>query len=190
MKFKVLLVVLSLCMLASGCSTNPSNEDVNTVSGEGSAVEEETILGKNSTAVSDVEMVVENSFKASGSTTIDDFIQNANSMGYEVARVDSSASYVTSKVNVGESPYTIGYLISGENGISMVEVVAENTEMLESEGYLNCVYAMAKSLKPSIDEEKLRVAVENALNGDIDQVVEEDMMFIFYARDNSLAIFH
>lgn len=185
MRKRFLLVMLAVCMVVvGGCSSDAkvnNSKDKTSSSDNSDEVSEEASEFEG----------LEPSFKASGVTTLNDFITNAKNLGYEVVKADTDETYVTSKVNVGEVSYVIKYLVSGENlNVSMVEVVASSKDEVKSEGYLNCVYALSRALKPDVDEAKLKEAVANALGGNTEQVVEGDMMFIFYSDDMSLAVFH
>ncbi|MCC8191664.1 MAG: hypothetical protein LIO41_01265 [Ruminococcus sp.] len=191
------LGLLCIAMLTSvGCeSSNDSSSEIDSESAVTTTLEneEETTLTdeitEQETTLDDIEedsttQQESEQFIAQGNTTLYNFLDAASSNGYSIENPQKDDVYVNAVATGNGGTFNICYMVEEQHAY-MVEVFADD---LMSDGFKDCVRAMALALNPNISDDGLEEAINYVLDCTDESYVIEDTLFRFDSTDNKLVI--
>lgn len=123
-------------------------------------------------------------FIAQGNTTLYNFLDAVSSNGYHLYNPQRDDVYVNAVAKGTGGSFNICYMVE-EQHVYMVEVFADD---LMSDGFKDCVRAMALTLNPNISDDGLEEAINYVLDSTDESYVIEDTLFRFDSADNKLVI--
>jgi len=125
----------------------------------------------------------EEKFVAKGETGLFVFLENASDNGYELRHPERDGNYVEVEAHGNDNIFDITYMVIDQH----IYQVCINNVTTESK-YLDCIYAMAKSLNPDIEEDVFVNAVESAFSSEKEEIVVENMLFKFNKEEKSFTL--
>lgn len=191
---KLLLVsLLSISIAAmSACvvSANNGNSTVETETIE-SVSEVETDTKENATEEkvdNNAESEIEESekFVAKGDTTLMNFLSAASDNGYDITNPERNGTDVTAIAKGSGGEFSVCYMVENQH-VYRVEIVTDGDEI--SDGYKECVAAMAKAINPDIDDTALADDIEQVINQN-EELVDSDTYFRYDSNERTFTITH
>lgn len=187
-----LLSISIAAMSACGASANNQNSTVETKPTESvSEVETETkedateeIVDNN--AESEIGETESEKFIAKGDTTLMNFLSAASDNGYDITNPEKNGTDVTAIAKGSGGEFSICYMVENQH-VYRVEIVTDGDEI--SDGYKECVAAMAKAINPDIDDTALADDIEQVINQNA-ELVDSDTYFRYDSNERTFTITH
>lgn len=185
-----LLSISIAAMSACGVSASNGNSTVETETIE-SVSEVETDTKENATEEkvdNNAESEIEESekFVAKGDTTLMNFLSVASDNGYDITNPERNGTDVTAIAKGSGGEFSVCYMVENQH-VYRVEIVTDGDEI--SDGYKECVAAMAKAINPDIDDTALADDIEQVINQN-EELVDSDTYFRYDSNERTFTITH
>lgn len=169
----IFIIICTFISLLCGCNSNNhklSENKQETVTTDNSILFEETTAKETTTeepTSEDTSSDTNEKFIAQGNTTLMNFLNATSDYGFSITNPKKDDSYVTAVAKGENDSFNIRYMVEKQH-VYMVEIIADNNDIILSDGFKQCVSAMAKSINPDIDENNLNSNIEKAIsNADV-----------------------
>lgn len=194
-------VVLIICVIISslcGCTSNKSkiDENIQEITVEATTESQTTTEEITTEEITTEEFTKEETnsdsnekFIAQGNTVLMNFLNSATENGFPITKPKRDDCYVTAVAKGENDSFNIRYMSENQH-VFMVEIIADNNDIVSSDGFKQCVSAMAKSINPDIDESALNSDIEKAISEADVGFVDSNTYFKYDSSDNTFTITH
>lgn len=186
--FSISIVVLTACgVSASSEDSTAETETTESVSGVDVETKENATEGKaDNNAESKINETESEKFVAQGDTTLMSFLSAASDNGYDITNPERNGTDVTATAKGSGGEFSVLYMVENQH-VYKVEIMTDSDET--SDGYKECVAAMAKAINPDIDDTVLVDDIEQVISQKT-EMVDSDTYFRYDSDNGIFTITH
>ena len=184
---KLLLVSLLSISIVAMSACGVETETIESVSEVETETEENATEEKvDNNSESEIEESESEKFVAKGDTTLMNFLSSASDNGYDITNPERNGTDVTAIAKGSGGEFSVCYMVENQH-VYRVEIVTDGDEI--SDGYKECVAAMAKAINPDIDDTTLADDIEQVINQNA-ELVDGDTYFRYDSNERTFTITH
>lgn len=146
-------------------------------------------IGDSVESVSENSLDKEEKFIAEGETTLMNFLNGASDNGYSITKPSRDGTTVSAIASGANGNFDITYFVEDQH-VYNVSIIADSTNMLSDENFLDCVNAMAKAINPELTDDIINNSVNQAITTPDNPVVDGDCQFLYISDDLAISISH